>query len=80
MAYYRVYISVIEQELDHKTTPGDSDHYTAKPGGASMEVVERVEARYLLQALGIVLRRATEIPLALQAAAPDGDPFRKGSA
>ena len=80
MAYYKVYISVIEQEVAHKITPGDRDHYTTTPGGASMEIAERIEARYLLQALGVVLRRATEIPLALQAAAPDGDPFRKGGA
>lgn len=47
------------------------------PGtGVDLRVEENVEAPYALKALGIVLRRAMQIPLALKAAAESDDPFR----
>lgn len=70
MNEYRVRIRVTQ------TGPKGDPAQSSKSSGEQLDLEEIVEAPFLLKALGIVLRRAMQIPLALMAAAENDDPYR----
>lgn len=57
-------------------TSGPGGNICISNGGPPLNIEEDLEAHYLLQALGIVLRRTTEVSQALQAVPPNSHPFR----
>jgi hypothetical protein len=67
---------IVVEKVDYQKVDGTWKQQKSK---RELDLTENVEAPYALAALGIVLRRCTQIPMALRAAAEGDDPFRTGS-